>query len=88
MLNKNRKSQGLPLNTIIIAAIALVVLVVILLIFSDNIRDFSKNMKSCTAKGGECIDKGLCIGDKADLGQKDCKEGKTCCMEISGTKET
>lgn len=53
---KQKKSQGLPINIIIIAAIALIVLVVVLAIFSGKIRFFSKSIAgTCQDQGGECM---------------------------------
>jgi len=43
----NLKSQGLSLNTIIIAAIVLIVLVVLWSIFTGKIGGFSKELKEC-----------------------------------------
>tara|TARA_Y100000310_G_C20695215_1_gene825197 strand:- start:4013 stop:4324 length:312 start_codon:yes stop_codon:yes gene_type:complete len=51
----NKKSQGLSINTIILAALALIVLVVMVLIFTGQIQVFSKSV-SCDARGGKCSD--------------------------------
>ncbi|MBI4453241.1 hypothetical protein HY636_01215 [Candidatus Woesearchaeota archaeon] len=54
----SRKSQGLPINLVIIAAISLIVLVVLLYIFTGNIGKTSENIGSCRTKGGECANNG------------------------------
>ena len=57
----NKKSQGMPINVLIIAVISLVVLVVVLAIFSINFGKASQNIGSCVTKNGKCADsKGEC----------------------------
>ena len=50
-----KKAQGLPMNVIVIAAIALLVLVVIALIFMGRIGGFSKGVAECQNQGGVCL---------------------------------
>ena len=53
-----KKSQGLPINIIIIAAIGLVVLVVVLAIFSGRMGILSKSIAgTCDEQGGKCLTK-------------------------------
>ncbi len=54
----NKKGSEMTLNVIIIAAIALIVLVVMLFIFSGKIKAFGQGTDSCTAKGGSCTAEG------------------------------
>ena len=59
----NKKGQGLPLNTIIIAIIVIVVLVIIIIIFSGNILNFqnaSNSGNECRQAGGTCISDNTC----------------------------
>ena len=49
-----RKAQSLSINTIVIAAIALIVLVVIIAIFGGRIRMFLTGATACSTQGGEC----------------------------------
>ena len=42
---KSKRGQGLPLNTIVIAAIVLVVLVVLVMIFTGSMGGFVKGLK-------------------------------------------
>jgi hypothetical protein len=55
----NRKGQGMPLNTIIIAIIVIVVLVVIILIFTGQIRIFGDTTEEarneCQRAFGMCV---------------------------------
>ena len=58
----NKKTQGLSINTIIIAAIALATLVIMMFIFIKGTGKTSENLGSCIAKGGKCAnDKGECV---------------------------
>jgi hypothetical protein len=52
-----KKGQGLSLNTIIVAAIVLIVLVVLWAIFTGRMGVFSKGLTDVT-KGGNCRDIG------------------------------
>ena len=51
---KNKKGQGLSLNTIIIAAIALLVLVVLVMIFTGRMSVFTGGVSGCVNQGGKC----------------------------------
>ncbi|MBI2134984.1 hypothetical protein HYU09_03260 [Candidatus Woesearchaeota archaeon] len=50
----NGKSQGLSINTIIIAAIALIVLVVLIAIFTGRLGLFSKGLSGTVTCEGSC----------------------------------
>lgn len=51
---KNRKSQSISINTIIVAVIAIVVLLVMILIFTGKIRMFGESIEDCEQRGGIC----------------------------------
>jgi len=51
---KNKSSEGLSISTIVIAALALTVLIVLMIIFTKNISTTNENLGGCTAKGGQC----------------------------------
>ena len=55
---KSKRGQGLPLNTIVIAAIVLIVLVVLVMIFTGSMGGFVKGLKKdCAADlKGVCDD--------------------------------
>ena len=86
---KTNKSQGLSINTIIIAAIALVVLVVMIAIFTGKLGNINKNLDSCAAKGGVCAtnSKDGCPSDhpiSMIIGGTECKNSNNlCCMKVS-----
>lgn len=80
---KSRKAQGLSLNTIIIAALALIVLVVLSVIFIGKTNQFSQEVKDCRNKGGKCFD--ACgIDDAEDYPTRiaSCSEEQDCCVPI------
>ena len=51
---KFKKGQGLPMNTIVIAAIVLIVMVVIIYIFVGGMSQTTTKLGSCAEKGGQC----------------------------------
>lgn len=53
----NTKSQGISMNVIIIAAIALVVLIVLIAIFTGRFGLFSKGLEECR---GKCVPRNQC----------------------------
>ena len=54
MKKRGSKAQGLSLNTIIIAALGLLVLVVLVLIFTGKI-DILQKSTTCDARNGVCL---------------------------------
>lgn len=86
-MGNNRKAEGLALNTIVIAAIALIVLLIIIGILmstSGKVVPFFGKQADCTGRGGLCTKEADC-GDVKVYGLKDCvenKEGKNvCCVK-------
>ena len=82
---KRRKSQGMPVNVIIIAVIALIVLFVLVALFTGKIRGLSQDLESCTTKQGRCDDKKECAANEATISAKcDKKDGKDqiCCITV------
>ena len=86
---KYNKAQGMPINVVIVAALALIVLVVLLVIFSGSIGKTAENIGSCTTKNGMCADKlgGKCGGDYPIplFVSSDCKDSdpkNLCCIRI------
>lgn len=82
-----KSGQGISLNTIIIAAIALLVLVVLALIFMGRISIFDDETVSCQNNGG------ICVASQTDCELEDgtiktgenwkCQENEYCCLPIS-----
>ncbi len=78
----NKKAQGLSMNIIIIAAIALIVLVVLAVIFIGKAKSFSGSVGDCKQKGGDCIPEDEAC-DGPVLGKMDCPEERpVCCMNV------
>ena len=51
----NKKAQGISINVIIVAAIALMVLVILSVIFIGRLGIFSESVADCENKGGKCV---------------------------------
>ena len=95
---KQKKSQSIAINTIIIAAIALAVLVVTFIIFIGQSSSTAKTLQSCELKGGECAKyisednaKISCGNNKEEfkdykipiyISDPACGESKLCCLKI------
>lgn len=74
-----KKAQGLSLNTIIIAALVIMVLVILALVFTGQMGDFGKTSKSCVSKGGEC--RAECLEtESASLLGGSCSDEQICCV--------
>ncbi len=50
-----KKAQGMPLNVIIIAALGLLVLVILAIIFTGKTGTFVKESDKCAVYGGACV---------------------------------
>ena len=50
----SRKGTSLPMETVVIAGLALVVLIVLILIFTGNMGKTNRALKDCTQLGGTC----------------------------------
>lgn len=50
-----KKAQGLSMNVIIVAVLALLVLVILSVVFTSKMRSTRENIDSCESSGGYCI---------------------------------
>ncbi|MEK6984474.1 MAG: hypothetical protein AABX33_07915 [Nanoarchaeota archaeon] len=82
MIGKTKKSQGMPIEIIIIAALALIVLVVLAVILANRTGIFTKDLQSCPAKQGECTPGTKCPSNKALITNTDCKKDQVCCIQV------
>ena len=92
MIRNNPKSQGMPVNVIIIAVLALIVLLVLTVIFTGRVRIFSSTLESCSAKQGQCETGPLCPTNKAMVTGTNCPETaqdkqsqskkSICCVQV------
>ena len=52
---KIKKAQGMSMNVIIVAVLALLVLVILSVVFTAKMRDTRKNVDHCENNGGNCV---------------------------------
>ena len=50
-----KRGQAFSIETVVMATLALITLIVLVLIFTGKLGAFSKQSESCTLKGGNCI---------------------------------
>ena len=78
----DKKAQGLSINTIVVSAIAVVILVVLILVFTGKIGLFNKNVSACAQNGGHCTTDASC-GDNARNVNYQCPDdNQICCMSV------
>ena len=85
-----KKAQGISLNAIIIAALALLVLVVLAMIFTGRIGIFTTEAKNCATMGGTCVgDTSECVGAEQRIMSKySCpEESPVCCLRFEQPDE-
>ncbi len=80
-LLSKRAQGGLTMNTIVIAALALIALIVIAFIFISRANMFKTDVESCENKGGSCAP-----GNECPLGATGtdfvCQDGQVCCLGL------
>ena len=90
IVNKNKKGQGLSLNTIIIAIIVIIVLVIIILITTGQLQKFTQAVDKqsdqvktdCAAQNGIC--KSTCGNKETKIENTECSLiGQVCCKPTS-----
>ncbi|MEK6823144.1 MAG: hypothetical protein AABY13_04910 [Nanoarchaeota archaeon] len=77
------KGQGISINVIVVAAIALLVLVVLSIIFIGRLGIFSQKSADCEGNGGTCV-VGACPGGLSEYNVWVCPKtsagaSQTCC---------
>ena len=85
-----KKKGDLSINTVVIAAIALVVLVVLIAIFGGRMRDFLSGARNCGTLNGECVEREECFvlentqhgGTNCDDMNKDTDFDYVCCVPL------
>lgn len=80
-----KKAQGLPLNTVILAAIAIVVLVVVLLFFTGKFKQSSDALNDCESKNGYISTSAKCEdgGIPTLISSKEPKQ--YCCIKLTNS---
>ncbi len=81
----NKKAVGLTFNTVIIAILSIIVLVV-LLYFLLNSSQGANDGTACPIKGGICLDEcsGIYADDSLSSTKDLCQGDKQCCLPGSG----
>lgn len=85
---QNKKGQGMPVNVIIIAVLALLVMVIVAFVFTGKFAEFSKRINDCEAVAGNACEYSCAEGYTQDSSRK-CFEGnkvdtsKVCCVPVS-----
>ncbi len=81
-----KKAQGLSMNTIIIAAIALLVLVILSIIFMGRMGWFTQSSSDCNKVGGTCM-YSQCKDAQDTAGNQVYKEHPSAKCYTTGTTE-
>jgi hypothetical protein len=88
---KQKKAQSMSINTVIVAILGILILVILIFIIANNIQKFTGTTESCTARQGSCKSKpsSSSTASACDLlreievkNMNDCGETKTCCVPI------
>jgi FtsZ-interacting cell division protein ZipA len=81
----NKKAQGMSMNLIVVAAIALLVLIIVVAIFGSRMGKFAKNSDDCAAQGGSCEDGDAdkrCTQDGYVKIPAKCSDEQICCYNL------
>jgi len=76
-----KKGQGLSITTIVVAAIALLILVVLVAVFTGQFGGFTLGVQDCQAKAGACYDSCNDPGAQSS-GNTALLPGRTSCSKI------
>jgi len=82
----NKKGAELSMNVIVIAAIVLLVLVVLSIIFLGRIGIFGKSVGDCATKGGVCVAREDCTDITRLAPGTNCEKdepGTICCVKAT-----
>ncbi len=85
---KMKKAQGMPINTVIIAILALLVLAVVAFIFIRQNRDINNGLGNCETRGGECVNGEGPNDDQCPSGYNGvfggtCEGDQICCASLT-----
>ena len=84
-----RKGQGLSMTVIIVAAIALLVLVVLSIIFLGKMGDITRDISACEQKGGQCVASADdCSDEFSRITSDKCEGDEVCCLTIAESDES
>jgi len=72
------------MNTIVIAAIALTVLIVLIYIFTGRSRLFVSGSRNCESQKGDCMDE--CLEGQINIPGTNCEDyEQKCCVQMIDT---
>lgn len=74
-----KKAQGLSMNIIVMAAIALLILVILAIIFMGRMGVFGQQVAACKNQGGNCRD--ACVSPEIEYGP-----ASAACISADGAK--
>lgn len=83
---KSKRGQGNTFWIIIAAALAILVLVVLIVIFTGKTSEVKTTLSQCGLKGGVC-QPNACSGEQIQIGEKGCTDNGTyqedyyCCSK-------
>ena len=72
-----KKCQGLSMNMIVLAILALLILVVLSFVFTGQTIKWKKTLNDCVSKGGDCVPKNSCSTQGGSVLDLDCYTEKT-----------
>lgn len=82
-----KKAQGMSLNVIVVAAIVVLILIVLSVIFIRGTGSFVESVASCERKGGQCaVECGSIVYGTEEYTIRDfdarCSDGQVCCLKV------
>lgn len=80
----NKKAQGISLNVVVIAAIALLVLIVLAVIFMVRLGIFSGTSAECAGQGGKCLSSCNQAPYTAPYSAAKCSDSTKICCVVGG----
>ena len=82
----SKKAESLTMQTVIVAFLVLLVLVILIFILGKNVTIFTGKSSSCLSRpGGECVNKrqGCNVLEQWSINNpSDCDEDQVCCVPI------
>jgi hypothetical protein len=80
------RAQGISINVIVVAAIALLVLVVLAVVFLGQTGKFTQGVNDCQSNGGSCTT-GACPSGTIEYSSNKCPDTssgarQSCCVKV------
>lgn len=83
MSRQDSKGQGLSVQTLVIIALGILVLISAILAYNKVSGGVIPTVTDCGNQGGEC--RSSCLpGEQTNLQATSCQEGQRCCMPRAG----